>query len=444
MALKKKKEEPTVTSKRLSGAHVPHNKNTTHCAPVRIPVPAKVRIPMSMHIGAPCTPTVKVGDLVQVGQPIGEAGGFVSAPIHSSVSGKVTAVEDMLMANGGMSRAVVIETDGEQTVWEGVKPPHVEDTASFIDAVRQSGLVGLGGAGFPTSVKLSVKDPTQVDYLLINGAECEPFITSDVQTMLNDADYVFKGAALIRKYVGAKNIVIGIEDNKPEAIELFRKRAGELENFSVAAMPSLYPQGGEKVMIYNITGRIVGEGKLPIDVGCIVMNVTSLAFLAKYMETGMPLVEKCVTIDGSAIAKPCNVIAPIGTSIHDIIEAAGGCKATPRKYLLGGAMMGMAAGSDELPMVKNTNAILVFDEKDAVLPAPSACINCGRCIDACPLNLMPNRINRAYKNRDAAALTRLKVNLCMECGCCSFVCPAKRELVLTNKLSKAFLREQPK
>lgn len=430
--------------KRLSGAHVPHHKNTTHCAPVRIPIPAKVRIPMSMHIGAPCTPTVKVGDLVKVGQPIGEAGGFVSAPIHSSVSGKVAAIEDMLMANGSTSKTVVIETDGEQTVWEGVVPPVIEDSHSFVDAIRASGLVGLGGAGFPASVKLSVKDPSQVEYLLINGAECEPYITSDVQTMLCDTDYVLKGAALIRKYVGAKHIILGIEDNKPEAIQLFQERAKELEDFTVAAMPSLYPQGGEKVLIYNTTGRIVPEGKLPLDVGCIVMNVTSLAFVAKYVETGMPLVEKCLTVDGSAIAKPGNIIAPIGTSIHDIVEACGGYKTEPRKILFGGPMMGMAVPNDEVPMVKNNNAILAFAEEDAVLPPTTACINCGRCIDACPLNLMPNHIARAYKNRDAAALGRLKVMLCMECGCCSFVCPAKRELVLTNKLAKTFLREQPK
>jgi len=433
-----------VAKKRLSGAHVPHYKNTTHCAPVRIPIPAKVRIPMSMHIGAPCKPMVNVGDIVAVGQPIGEPGGFVGAPIHASVSGKVTAIEDMMNAMGSMTKAVVIESDGLQTVWEGVKPPEVTDTASFLAAVRASGLVGLGGAGFPTSVKLSVKDPSQVDYLLINGAECEPFITSDVQTMLHDTDYVLKGAALVKKYVGAKQIIFGIEDNKPEAISLFESRKGEVEDFSVVALPSLYPQGGEKVLIYNLTGRVVMEGKLPLDAGCIVMNVTSLAFLAKYMETGMPLIEKCITVDGTAIAKPCNAIVPIGTSIHDIIEACGGYKAEPKKLLYGGLMMGMALPSDELPLLKNNNAVLALAEDFAVLPQSSACINCGRCIEACPLNLMPNRINRAYQRKDIEALNRLKVMLCMECGCCSFVCPAKRELVLTNKQSKALLREQPK
>ncbi len=433
-----------MAKKRLSGAHVPHYKNTTHCAPVRIPVPAKVRIPMSMHIGAPCKPTVKVGDIVAVGQPIGEPGGFVSAPIHSSVSGKVVAVEDMLTTMGSMTKAVVIQSDGLQTVWEGVKPPEVTDTASFIEAVRASGLVGLGGAGFPASVKLSVKDPTQVEYLLINGAECEPFITSDAQTMLHEADYILKGVSLVRKYVGAKKIVIGIEDNKPEAISLLESRKGEVEDFTVAPMPSLYPQGGEKVLIYNLTGRVVPEGKLPLDVGCIVMNVTSVAFLAKYMETGMPLVEKCLTVDGSAIANPGNVIAPIGTPLSDIVAACGGYKTEPKKILYGGPMMGMAVPNDEVPLLKNNNAILAFAEDMSVLPKATACINCGRCVEACPFSLMPNRINRAYERKDVDALNHLKVMLCMECGCCSFVCPAKRELVLTHKLAKAFLREQPK
>ncbi len=399
---------------------------------------------MSMHIGAPCKPTVKVGDIVAVGQPIGEPGGFVSAPIHASVSGKVVAVEDMLNAMGSMVKAVVIESDGLQTVWEGVKPPEVTDTESFLAAVRASGLVGLGGAGFPASVKLAVKDPAQVDYLLINGAECEPFITSDVQTMLHDTDYILKGAKLIQKYVGAKQVMIGIEDNKPEAISLLESRKGEVENFSVEPMPSLYPQGGEKVLIYNLTGRIVPEGKLPLDAGCIVMNVTSLAFLAKYMETGMPLVEKCLTVDGTAVAKPGNVIAPIGTPLHDLFEACGGYKTEPKKFVYGGPMMGMAIPNDDMPLLKNNNAVLALAEDLAKLPEASACINCGRCVDACPLNLMPNRINRAYQRKDVEALNRLKVMLCMECGCCSFVCPAKRELVLTNKLAKSLLREQPK
>lgn len=428
--------------KQLKGVKVPHLKHTTHEQPIRMPVPAKVRIPMAMHIGAPCKPVVNKGDEVKVGQLIGEPAGFVGAPIHSSVSGTVTGIENVQLFNGSFP-AVVIETDGQQTPWEGITPPTITDTESFLAAVRASGLVGLGGAGFPTSVKLTVREPGAAEYLVINGAECEPYLTSDFTTMTESTDDMIRGIQYVQKYVGMNHVIIGIEDNKPEAIKLFRERAREIgTNFSVKSLPAMYPQGGEKVLIYNCTGRVVPAGKLPLDVGCIVMNVTSLAVLGHYIETGMPLVEKCVTIDGSAVAKAGKVIAPIGASIKDAIEALGGYKCAPHKILMGGPMMGMAVPTDENPIVKNTNGLLAFDEKDAVLPKESACINCGRCVATCPLSLMPNRIARAYKIKDTEALNALDVRTCMECGCCSYVCPAKKDLVGTNKLSKALLNRK--
>ncbi len=424
---------------KLNGVIVPHRKNTAALAAVKMTAPKSVTIPMNMHIGAPSVPCVKVGDEVKVGQLIAEAGGFVGAPIHASVSGKVTAIGPMLASNGTSMTAITIESDGEMAVSETCVPPEVNDYDSFIAAVRASGAVGLGGAGFPTSVKLDVKDTSRIQEVVLNGAECEPYITSDTRTMIDDADLIKEGVELLKKYLDVKKVIIGIEKNKPEAIAKMQELSDEV--FSVKALPSVYPQGGEKVLIYNCVGKIVPEGKLPIDVGVIVMNCTTLAFLAKYMKTGLPLTEKLVTVDGSAVAEPKNVLVPIGTSVEDLIEFCGGYKAEPRKILYGGPMMGIAVPDASAPVIKNTNAIIALDEKDATLPEQTPCIRCGKCIDACPLNLMPVEYARALAVNDFALLEKRKVNLCMECGCCSFVCPARRPLVENNKLAKAALRK---
>ena len=424
--------------KRLPGVHAPHRKNTAEMAPVRMPAPAVVKIPMSMNIGRPAVPVVKPGDTVQVGQLITEAGGFVSSPIYASVSGTVKKPEDMLQSNGSVCPAVVIESDGLQTPYEGLKAPEVTDFDSFIDAVAKSGVVGLGGAGFPTAVKLKV-DPAKVDYICVNGAECEPYITADTRTMLDDSKYLMDGVALLQKYLQPQKVIIGIEDNKKKAIDKLSEMAKGMTGVEVAALPALYPQGGEKVLIYNTTGRIVPEGKLPIDAGCVVINTTTLAMLARYIETGMPLTEKYVTVDGSAVKNPQNVVVPIGTSLKDLIDFTGGFREEPRKVLMGGLMMGIAMPDLNQVVVKNTNAVLFLNAKDAVPPAPTACIKCGRCIAHCPLRLMPADMETAYKMNKPEDLKALKVNLCMECGCCSFICPARRPLVQTNKLAKAVL-----
>ena len=422
----------------LHGVHVPHRKNTAECAPVRMPVPAVVTVPMSMNIGAPAKPVVKPGDEVKVGQLIAEPGGFVSSPVYSGVSGKVKKIDDVLLFHGATCQAVVIESDGEQALYEGIAAPEVNDFDSFIEAVKNSGVVGLGGAGFPTAVKLKV-DPAKVDYICVNGAECEPYITADTRTMLDDSQLLVDGIQLLRKYLQPDKVYIGIENNKPQCIEKLRGLTRDIDGVEVAALPALYPQGGEKVLIHNTTGRVVPEGKLPIDVGCVVINTSTLVAIARYIQTGMPLVEKYVTVDGSAIKNPQNVIVPIGTAVRDVVEFTGGFKAEAKKIILGGPMMGVAAADLDAPVVKNTGAILCFDEKDAKLPEPSACIHCGRCVDACPLNLMPTEIEHAYEKRDAERLGKLKVNLCMECGCCAFACPAKRRLVEVNKLAKGVL-----
>jgi electron transport complex protein RnfC len=257
--------------------------------------------------------------------------------------------------------------------------------------------------------------------------------------MLDNTDLVWEGIELLQKYMKAKRVIIGIEENKPQCIEKFSALCSKKAGVEVKKLPSIYPQGGEKVLIYNTIGRIVPEGKLPIDVGAVVINCTTLAAIARYIKTGMPLTEKFVTVDGSAVKDPKNVIAPIGTPISELFDFCGGFKEEPKKVILGGPMMGFSAPNTDIPVMKNTNSILAFNAKDATLPEPTACIRCGRCVNTCPLGLMPTEIELAYDKRDGERLDKLKVNLCMECGCCSFVCPARRPLVQTNKLAKTVL-----
>ena len=425
---------------KLHGIKVPHKKNTANCVPVRLSVPETVRIPMSMHIGKPAKVAVKRGDTVKVGQLIGEADGFISAPVHSSVSGTVAKIEEMTLSNGAKGQCVVIDTDGEQAVFEGVKPPEVHDLDSFTEAVRQSGAVGLGGAGFPTFVKLSVKDLSKLDAVVINAAECEPYITSDTRTMLDKSDDIMSGIEAVKKYLQPNRFIIGIEKNKPEAIKKMQELASQSEGVEVKVLPSSYPQGGEKVLVFNTVGKIIPKGGLPLDVGVIVINVTTLAFIGNYLKTGMPLVNKCVTVDGSAVKEPKNVIAPIGMSIADVLEQSGGTKSEVAKALYGGPMMGLAVPSLDSPILKNTNAITAMDIKEATPPKTTPCIRCGACLNHCPLRLDPREIARAYKLGSVEDLQTLHVDLCMECGCCSYICPAHRPLVQTNKLAKALLR----
>ena len=433
---------------KLGKLHVPHRKNTAGMAAVRMTPPESVLIPMSQHIGAPATPVVKVGDKVYVGTLIGEASGYVSANIHSSVSGTVKKIESYLASNGKSIPAVLIESDGEMTPDPALAPPEVNDFESFNAAVRASGLIGLGGAGFPASVKLDAEKKGIIKKVIINAAECEPYITSDTRTMLDDTADVVCGIELLEKYLSAEEYIIGIESNKPECIAKMREAFANDAKLRVEALPSTYPQGAEKVLIFNTTGLVVPEGGLPSDVGCMVMNVTSLAFIAKYVKTGMPLVEKCVTVDGSAVKNPMNVIAPVGASIESIIEFTGGYSEPAGKVLYGGPMMGIAVYSTLDPILKNTNAIVAMNVADALPKMQNPCIHCGRCVEACPIGLNPTAFAKAMNIADAAErvqrLTADKVNLCIECGSCSYVCPSARPLVENNRLGKAALRNAPK
>lgn len=423
----------------LHGIHVPHRKNTAPMAPVPMPAPKTVYFPVAQHIGAPATPTVKAGDRVYVGSLIAEGEGAVSSPIYSSVSGTVKKIADTPQASGRLVPTIIIDSDGEDTPDPAIAPPTVTDTASFLSAVRNSGIVGLGGAGFPTAVKLGVRDMSKIEHVVINGAECEPYLTGDTRTMLDRSEDMAEGIELIRKYLGCESFVIGIEKNKPECISAMKKMAEAHPGVTVKALPSMYPQGGEKVLIYHTVKKKVPEGGLPIDCGVIVINVTTLASLAAYIRTGMPLYEKCITVDGSAVKSPMNVTARIGTPVSEVFEFCGGFSCEVGKILYGGPMMGISVPSADVPVLKQTNGLIALNIKDAAPEKATACIRCGRCTNTCPLGLSPFEIATALNEKDEKELYRLRVNLCMECGCCSFVCPAKRPLVQQNKLAKALV-----
>lgn len=424
--------------KKLNSIRVPHNKNTQDSAVEKIPLPQSVKIPMCMNMGKPCTPTVKVKDTVAVGQKIGDCDAPFSVPVHSGVSGTVKAISDYLMSNGSMCKAVEIECDGLQTVSDTVKAPVINDRESFIKAVRESGMVGLGGAGFPTHIKLNPKN--KIDTLLLNGAECEPYITSDYRTMLEHPDGMLDGIRTVAKMLEIPNVIIGIENNKPEAVRILKEKTSDDSNINVMSLPSLYPQGGEKVLIYNCTGKIVEEGKLPSDYGIIVMNVSTAYALDVYFKTGMPLVSRTVTVDGDIVKKSGNYLVPVGTSIEYILDYAQCEKDKINKLITGGMMMGITIYDITQPVTKQNNAILAMNKIESSEELP--CIRCGRCMNACPLNLMPMELDKAYRKRDTEALNRYKLSLCMNCGCCTYVCPSKRKLAETNQLAKDFLRKQ--
>ena len=425
----------------LHGVHTPHRKNTAGKTAERLTEVKTVVLPTQMHIGAPATPAVKVGDLVKVGTLVAEGTGAVSSPIYSSVSGKVTKIADVLTSNGKTCPAVIIESDGEMAPDENIEIPQINSREDMVEAIKKSGVVGLGGAGFPTYVKWNV-EPARIEEFIINGAECEPYITSDSLTMEERGDDMEYAILALKKHFELKRVIIGIENNKKKAIDSMRKMAENIEGCEVKVLAALYPQGGEKVLVYHTTGKKIGAGMLPIDVGCVVCNCTTVAAIGAYLKTGMPLVEKCVTVDGGAVNEPKNVIAPIGTPLSVLFDFCGGFKAEPKKILYGGPMMGVAVPNADVPVLKSTNAVLALTAKEAKLPKTTACIRCGACTNACPFGLNPAEILLAYKKNDAEALTRLSVDTCMLCGCCSFICPANRPLVQTNSLSKQLLAKE--
>ena len=428
----------------LGNLRIPHRKNTASMPAVKLNPTGDILLPMSQHIGAPAEPCVKAGDKVFVGTKIGDASGFVSAPVHSSVSGTVKAIEEMNVG-GRKTKCVVIESDGNMEKDPELKPFPVNTREDIARAADLCGLVGLGGAGFPTKVKLSVKEETPIDTLIINGAECEPYITSDYRACMEDYEDVIEGVYLIKEKLNIEKVIICIESNKPKAIEKLYEIAAdkrdEDDSVKLMKLPTSYPQGAEKVIIYSATGRRVPAGKLPSDVGCIVMNITSVVTLNRFIKTGMPLVSKRITVDGTAVSEPKNIIVPIGTAIKDVLEFAGGVAEDANEIIFGGPMMGVDAESDSGVIEKRTNAITVMKE-EIKPPAVTPCIRCGRCARACPMKLYPASVEAAVNHGLTESLNNLNVNYCMECGSCSYVCPAKRPLTQVMRLAKAQLRRE--
>lgn len=427
------------------GVSIAHRKNTAEMEVVRITPPPFVEIPMQQNIGAPCKPTVKVGDTVKIGDLIGDSDAYVSAPIYASVSGTVTAVKKLKLASGVLSDTVVIESDGKMEEAD-FAPPVVTSTKSFIEAVRKSGLVGLGGAGFPAHVKLDLPQNTRIDTLIINAAECEPYITVDYRECIEHGEDIMTGVDMVCKYLNIDKVVIAVENNKPEAIRVLKEIADKDndkgDRIKIMCLKSRYPQGAEKMIIQSATGRRLPPGKLPSHIGCVVMNVASIAFVGRFIKTGKPLVTRSMTVDGSAVKNPMNVRVPVGTRMDYIIDFCGGFSEEPEKIVCGGPMMGTALTHICYPVLKGNNALLAFKKGDLNLKKETDCIRCGRCAAVCPLSLVPTNIERYAKVRDIDALRRSGATVCMECGSCAYSCPAGKPLVQHMRLAKALVREE--
>ncbi len=425
----------------LRGIHIPHNKATAELPTVLMPLPSQVILPMHMHVGAACTPQVKRRAHVDVGTLVGHSDARMSADIFSPVSGTVKEIRSLHYSHGKADEALVIVPDGEQTVDESVRPPEVSDYVSLVEAVRHSGIVGLGGAGFPTWLKMD-SDLSNIDCWLVNGAECEPYLSSDYREMVEKPDDILRALTTCLDLSGVPRAQICIENNKPKAIELLRVKAAASDpRIEVFELPARYPQGASRVILRNVTGRSVPRGGHLTDVGALLFNVTTMGEIGRFLQTGMPLTKRRITVMGDAIERPQNLEVFIGTPIGEILEFCG-LRSEPRKVVIGGPMMGITQVELDAPLTRATSGLLAFTNELVDSPKTTACIRCGACIDNCPIRLAPIDIQKAYQRRDVGALDRLMADLCVECGSCSYVCPAKQPLAQSTRFARAFLRAE--
>ncbi len=420
----------------FGGIHPKYEKETTAGSPIEIlPAPETLVVSMDQQTGAPAAPVVAKGDTVKVGQVIGETSHGISAPIHSPVSGKVTAVEPRLHPCGSSRMAVVIENDGrdEWVERENHNDPVQLDRNTILQKIKDAGIVGMGGGGFPAAVKLSPPKNAVIDYLILNGSECEPYLTADHRVMVEYADDVILGAKLMAKVCGARKIIIAVEDNKPDAITALQERAGAIEIVPVATK---YPQGGEKQLIKAVTGREVPSRGLPFQAGTIVHNVSTALAVTRAVRDGEPSIMRVVTVTGGVVNEPKNFLARIGTPFEYLFEAAGGFKEEPGKILVGGPMMGVTQISLDTPVVKTVTGLVALSKDDSSLPESIPCIKCARCVDVCPAYLMPLRLEAFGMNEMWDEAAEYGAMDCIECGCCSYICPSKRPLLQYIRLAK--------
>ena len=413
------------------GVHPYDGKDLSKEKPVRELLPGKELVyPLSQHIGAPAKPIVTKGDHVQAGQKIAEMGGFVSANIHASVSGTVKEIKKVRNNVGSMVDAIVVENDEkyETVEFQSVQSLDTLSKEEILERIKEGGVVGMGGAGFPTHVKLAPKEPDKIEYVLVNGAECEPYLTSDYRRMLEQPEWIIGGLKCILKLFDNAKGYICIEDNKPDCIAKMTEMVKDEPKIEVRTLKTKYPQGAERCLIYAVSGREINSSMLPADAGCVVDNIDTVCAVYRAVMAGEPVMDRIVTVTGEAVADPCNFKAKMGTSFADLLEAAGGLKQPAKKIISGGPMMGFAMFDYHVPVVKTSSAMLCMTEDDISEKESTACINCGRCVNACPARLVPSRLATYSEHGQAELFEKHHGMECVECGCCSFVCPAKRPL----------------
>lgn len=431
------------------GIHPYEGKELSKNSPIEKYLPkGEMVYPLSQHIGAPSVPCVNKGDRVLAGQKIAEANGFVSVPLHASVSGTVKGFEKRLTAAGSMADSIIIENDQqyEETAFQAAELSELSKE-EIIARIREGGVVGMGGAGFPTHVKLSPKEPDKIEYVLVNGAECEPYLTSDYRRMLEEPDKIVAGLEVMLKLFDHAKGYICIEDNKPDCIAKLRELVKGHSRIEVKEVMTKYPQGGERTLIYATTGREINSSMLPADAGCVVDNVDTVVAVYKAVILGRPVMNRIVTVTGDAIASPKNFTVLTGTNMEELIEAAGGLKTGAAKVISGGPMMGFAMFDYHVPVVKTSSALLCMSEDEVSENEPTACINCGRCVSACPARLVPSRLATYSEHGREDLFVKYNGMECVECGCCSFACPAKRPLTQSMRSMRKMVlanRRKPK